>query len=283
MSPALSPGDTGRGTLIAIGGAEDKAKERHVLTTFLGLAGHERARIAVIPAASTQADKVGEHYHALFRDLGAATVEVIQVASRLEAQDPGRIAALDDVTAIFLTGGNQLRLATLLGGTAMAQAIRRHNAAGIVVAGTSAGASILCQHMIAFGRPGEWPTQRMVQLAPGLGLTNRVIIDQHFQQRGRTGRLMVAVAYNPFLIGLGIDEDTAAILDPHNSIEIIGRGSVIVVDGAEMSYTNVDQVQRYEPVAVTDMRLHVLTKGFRYDLLTRQPEPPTSKTSNPVE
>lgn len=268
---------------MAIGGAEDKIKERRVLTTFLGLAGNERACIAVIPAASSQADKVGELYHALFCDLGALAVEVIHVDSRLEAQDPGRIAALDRVTAIFLTGGNQLRLATLLGGTAMAQVIRRRNAAGVVVAGTSAGASILCQHMIAFGRPGEWPTQRMVQLAPGLGLTNRVIIDQHFQQRGRTGRLMVAVAYNPFLIGLGVDEDTAAILNPQNIVEVIGRGSIIVVDGAEMSYTNVDQVQRYEPVAVTDMRLHVLTEGFRYNLLNRRPEPPNSRTSDPTK
>jgi cyanophycinase len=279
MSPAPQV-DTHRGALMAIGGAEDKVKERRVLTAFLGLAGNEQARIAIIPAASTQADKVGELYHALFCDLGALAVEVIHIDSRLEAQDPGRVAALDDVTAIFLTGGNQLRLATLLGGTAMGQIIRRRNAAGVVVAGTSAGASILCQHMIAFGRPGEWPTQRMVQLAPGLGLTNRVVIDQHFQQRGRTGRLLVAVAYNPFLIGLGVDEDTAAILNPQNVVEVIGRGSVIVVDGAEMSYTNVDQVQRYEPVAVTDMRLHVLTEDFHYNLLKRRPEPPNSRTSN---
>jgi cyanophycinase len=128
--------------------------------------------------------------------------------------------------------------------------------------------------MIAFGRSGEWPTQRMVHLSPGLGLTNRVVIDQHFQQRGRIGRLMLAVAHNPFLIGLGIDEDTAAILLPENIVEIAGRGAVTVVDGAELSYTNVDAAKGYEPVALTDMRLHVLTAGFRYDLLQRRPEIP---------
>ncbi len=259
---------------MAIGGAEDKVKERRVLTTFLALAGGPQAEIAVIPAASAQADKVGNLYHALFRDLGALTVEVIPVLSRLEAQDLARVAGLNQASAIFLTGGNQLRLAALLGGTAVARAIRQRNAAGVLVAGTSAGASVLCQHMIAFGRSGEQPSQRMVQLTPGFGLTQRLVIDQHFQQRGRIGRLMVAVAYNPFLVGLGIDEDTAAIIDPQRVIKIVGRGSVIVVDGAEMTYTNVGDAKRHEPVAITDMRLHVLTEGFFYDLLQRQPRIP---------
>jgi cyanophycinase len=128
--------------------------------------------------------------------------------------------------------------------------------------------------MIAFGRSGEWPTLRMVQLAPGMGLTNRVIIDQHFQRRGRIGRLMLAVAYNPYLIGLGIDEDTAVIINPKHQLEVVGRGSVIVVDGVGMSFTNLDQVQRHEPVAITDMRLHVLTEGFGYDLVSRKPKTP---------
>jgi len=271
VTPTVTPP---RGPLMAIGGAEDKMKARRILHTFLRLAGGDQARIAVIPAASTQPGRVAELYHALFRDLGAANVEIIHIDTRLDAQDEGRVAALNGATAIFLSGGNQLRLATLLGGTAVAQAIRRCNANGMLVAGTSAGASILSQHMIAFGRNGEWPTQRMVQLAPGLGLTNRVVIDQHFQRRGRTGRLMVAVAYNPFLIGLGIDEDTAAIVDGQNMVSIVGRGSVIVVDGEGMTYTNVDQAQRHAPVAVTDMRLHVLLEGFQYNLLTRRPEFP---------
>jgi cyanophycinase len=271
-TPSVSAGE--RGALMAIGGAEDKGKTRHVLNTFLTLAGGMQAHIVIIPAASMEAAHAGNLYQSLFHDLGVATVDVLHVDSRLDAQDKARVAMLQGATAIFLTGGNQLRLATLLGGTLLGEAIRQSHAAGIVVAGTSAGASFLCQHMIAFGRSGEWPAQRMVHLAPGLGLSNRVIIDQHFQRRGRTGRLMVAVAHNPFLLGLGIDEDTAIVLHAQNMIDVIGRGSVIVVDGAGMSYTNVDQAQRHHPVALTDMRLHVLTEGFRYDLVSRRPELP---------
>jgi cyanophycinase len=259
---------------MAIGGAEDKGKVRSILTTFVALAGGRSARIVVIPAASTEAAYAGALYQSLFTDLHAEWVEVIQVDTRLDAQDEAKARLLDDATAIFLTGGNQLRLATLMGGTRLGDAIRSRHATGAVVAGTSAGASILCQNMIAFGRSGEWPTQRMVQLAVGLGLTNRVIIDQHFQRRGRTGRLMVAVAHNPYLIGLGIDEDTAVVLNDQNRMDVIGRGSVIIVDGAEMSYTDIDQVRHHRPVAITDMRLHVLTQGARYDLVSRRPEIP---------
>ncbi len=265
-----SPGKPG--ALIAIGGAEDKAKTRRILTTFLTKAGESQARIVVIPAASMQAMYAGDLYQSLFYDLGAANVEVLHVDNRLDAQDEGRAALLQQATGIFMTGGNQVRLATLLGGTRLSQGLHQCHNAGVVVAGTSAGASFLCQHMIAFGRSGEWPTQRMVQLTPGLGLTNHVIIDQHFQQRGRTGRLMVAVAYNPALIGLGIDEDTAAVFNHDQVIEVIGRGSVIVVDGGDMGYTNVDQAQGHKPVVVTNMRLHVLADGFCYNLLKKQPE-----------
>jgi cyanophycinase len=267
---------TVRGALVAIGGAEDKVKARRILNTFLTLAGGHQAQVAVIPAASTQPERVGDQYGALFRELGAAAVEVIHVDSRADAHDSGRVAALAEANAIFLTGGSQLRLSTLVGGTPLAQQMRKRNAAGAVIAGTSAGASSLGQHMIAFGRAGEWPTQRMVQITPGLNFTERVVIDQHFQQRGRTGRLMVAVAYSPFLIGLGIDEDTAVILYAQNVIDVIGRGSVVVVDGAGMSYTNIDQVKRHDPVGVTDMRVHVLVDGFRYDLVERRPLLPIS-------
>jgi cyanophycinase len=276
VNPAPTVAPPTRGALMPIGGAEDKMKARQILRQFVTLAGSAEAQIAVIPAASMQPMNVGGLYKSLFLDLGAAAVEVIHIDDRSNALDAGRVAALNQATAVFLTGGNQLRLATLLGGTPIAQALRDRNAAGVPVAGTSAGASILSQHMIAFGRAGEWPTQRMVQLAPGLGLTNRVVIDQHFQQRGRTGRLMVAVAYNPYLLGLGIDEDTAAILDAENRLTVIGRGSVVIVDGAGMTYTNIDQAKRYEPVAVTDMRIHVLIDGFQFDLVQRRPLLPPS-------
>jgi|GEM_PF-2555750 len=151
-----------RGVLMAIGGAEDKMKARRILNAFLTRAGGDQARIAVIPAASTQPGRVGELYHALFRDLGAADVEVLQIDARSEAQDAGRVAVLDQATAIFLTGGNQLRLTTLLGGTAIAQTIRRRNNEGILVAGTSAGGLLPVPT-----HDRLWQTRRMAYTAHG--------------------------------------------------------------------------------------------------------------------
>jgi cyanophycinase len=134
--------------------------------------------------------------------------------TRRDCQEPGRLERLEQATGIFFTGGNQLRLSTLLGGTPVAKLIRIQNANGVTVGGTSAGASILSEHMIAFGDEGSSVISGSVRLAPGLGLTNRFIIDQHFRQRDRLGRLLTALAYNPFAVGIGLDEDTAAFIGP---------------------------------------------------------------------
>lgn len=269
-SPSGGP-DTPRGPLIAIGGAEDKIGDRLILRHFLHLAGGRDAAIVVLPMASSFSIEVAERYQAIFSDLGASRVDMIDITVREEALRADRSRPLDEATGIFLTGGNQLKIATLLGGTPIATALRRRHAAGAVVGGTSAGASAMSQHMIAFGRSGASPSQRMVSLSPGLGLTNRIIIDQHFRQRDRIGRLIAAVAFNPFLIGVGVDEDTAMILDHHNQIEVIGRHSVTIVDGAEMTYTDIHQVKQHANVAAHNLRVHVLTHGQRYDLLSRRP------------
>src|SRR5690606_31167736 len=145
-------------------------------------------------------------------------------------QEQNRLDAIEDATGVFFTGGNQLRLSTLLGGTPVAKLVRILNARGVTVGGTSAGASILSEHMIAFGREGSSPTAGSVRLAPGLGLTNRFVIDQHFRQRDRLGRLVAALAYNPFAIGIGLDEDTAAFIGPDDTLEVEGSGSVTIVD-----------------------------------------------------
>lgn len=268
--------DTVRGSLMAIGGAEDKVGDRLILRHFLRLAGEMDARIVVLPTASSFADEVAARYVTLFADLGAARVEVVDVAVRQQALDPARARPLEEATGIFLTGGNQLKIAALLGGTPIVMAVRRRHALGAVVGGTSAGASILSQHMIAFGRSGASPSQRMVTLSPGLGLTNRVVIDQHFRQRDRIGRLMAAVALNPFLLGVGVDEDTALILDADNMAEVVGRHCVTIVDGAEVTYTDMYQAKQHANVAVHNLRVHVLTHGQRFDVAARQPLAPTS-------
>ncbi|HCH0557073.1 TPA: cyanophycinase, partial [Pseudomonas aeruginosa] len=177
--------------------------------------------------------------------------------------------------AIFFTGGNQLRLSTLLGGTPAAQLIRARNAAGIPVGGTSAGAAILSEHMIAFGREGAAPQADSVRLAPGLGLTNRFVIDQHFRQRDRLGRLLAALAYNPFAIGIGLDEDTAAFIGPDNTLQVEGSGAVTVVDAGELEFSSMAEASERDPVCMLGLKMHLLLAGATYNLATRTASPGT--------
>lgn len=283
--PAHTPEAAVRGPLIAIGGAEDKQKERRVLARLTQLAGGSSACIAVVPTASMVPDELSAVYLRVFRELGAGEVHVIHATRRADASDPDQLARLQECSLIFFTGGDQLRLVATLGGTPLAQIIRRMNANGIPVAGTSAGAAAICQHMIGRGRSGQVAGRHMVSLAPGLGLTNRIVVDQHFSQRHRMGRLFSAVAMNPFLVGVGIDEDTAACINGNNQLEVWGRGCVTVVDGSELVYTDVHEIEGRAPASVLGTKVHVLTPGCTFDLLNRTaegpPPPPPRKPPAP--
>lgn len=258
-----------RGWIIPIGGAEDKENAPQILRRFVDLAGGGGARIAVIPTASLVRE-TGPRYERLFRDMGARGVDSLDFDTRRDAEEAGRIARLEEATGVFLTGGNQLRLSTLIGGTAVAKTLRRMNAAGIPVAGTSAGAAFICEHMIAFGDEGSTPIAGSVRLAPGLGLTNRFLIDQHFRQRDRLGRLLTALAYNPFAVGIGLDEDTAAFIDPDNTVHVEGSGGITVVDAAEVQFSSMDNIQEGRPVCLLGVKLHILTQGATFNLHSRQ-------------
>ena len=177
---------------------------------------------------------------------------------------------IERATGVFFTGGNQLRLSTFIGGTAVAKAIRMANARGMHVAGTSAGAAILSEHMIAFGEEGSTPVAGMVRLAPGLGLTNRFVIDQHFRQRDRLGRLTASLAFNPFAIGIGLDEDTAAFIAPDNTLEVLGSGGVTVVDASDLQFSSMAQVDEGQPICLLGLRFHILVAGATFNLHTRQ-------------
>ncbi|MGL4488182.1 MAG: cyanophycinase, partial [Rhizobiaceae bacterium] len=222
----------------------------------------------VIPTAS-QLETTGDDYLKIFRSLGAGRVAFLPITSRSDCENPEFVDMLDRATGIFLTGGNQLRLSTILGGTMVAQKIRRQNAAGVHVAGTSAGASIMSEHMVAGGNNNVSPSEGSVSLAPGLGLTNAVIIDQHFTQRNRLGRLLAASSYNPFLIGLGIDEDTAAFIGPDNVLEVVGSGTVTAVDASKMSHSSMWLANPGEVLSLLGLRLDVMGEGCRYDLTRR--------------
>ncbi len=273
MCPAPVPAHSERGFIIPIGGGEDKEKEMSIHRKFVELSGGRNSDIVVVPTAS-QLENTGPNYNDIFRDLGAAQVEFLPINSREDCDNPGFVEMLDRATGIFMTGGNQLRLSTILGGTLVAQKIRRCNASGVPVAGTSAGASIMSEHMVAGGSGDKSPSGGGVSLAPGMGLTNAVIIDQHFTQRNRLGRLLSASAYNPFLIGLGIDEDTAAFIGPDNVFQVLGSGTVTVVDAGSMTHSSMWQAEQDEPLSLLGLKIDVLGAGCRYDLTGRQAYPP---------
>ncbi len=257
------------GHVIIIGGAEDKVRERVILARFIKLAGGADARIAVISTASSLGPLAGEMYRRVFGELGAAVVNPIHAMTRAQANDPDAVRTVHDSTGIFLTGGNQLRLSSTIGGTGLAQQIVRRHREGAVLAGTSAGASAMSTHMVAFGASGLTPKQRMVQMAAGLGILPGVIIDQHFEARNRLGRLLAIIASNPSLLGIGVDEDTAAIVGPDRVMEIIGRRSVTILDGAE-SETDAWEVKAHRPVMISNVVLHSLPQGYRFDLERRE-------------
>ena len=259
-----------RGWIVPIGGAEDKQDDMRVLRKFFALCGGEGAEIAVIPTASKLND-TGGRYEQIFGGMGARNVSVLDFDTRRDAHERNRIARIEQASGIFITGGNQLRLSTILGGTPVAQAIRARNAHGVPVGGTSAGAGILSEHMIA-GGASEAPTPHAngVRLAPGLGLTNRVVIDQHFRQRDRLGRLLAALAYNPFAVGIGLDEDTAAFIRPDNVLEVEGSGAVTVVDAGDLQFSSMAQAGEGEPVSMLGLKVHILVAGATFNLDTRR-------------
>jgi cyanophycinase len=266
--PSIVPEGATRGWIIPIGGAENKENDRHILERFVRCSGGSDADIVVIPTAS-RLHETGPRYEKLFREIGAARADVMDFDTRRDCQEPGRLRRLEEASGIFFTGGNQLRLTTLLGGTAVAKLVRNRNASGVTVGGTSAGASILSEHMIAFGDEGSSVISGSVRLAPGLGLTNRFIIDQHFRQRDRLGRLLTALAYNPFAVGIGLDEDTAAFIGPDETVEVEGSGGVTIVDAADVTYSSMDVVSEGQPVCMLGLRLHVLVAGATFNLHTR--------------
>jgi cyanophycinase len=254
---------------VPIGGAEEKVRDRKILSRFVDLCGGGSAVIAVIPTASELKD-TGRRYEKVFKDIGAREVRTYPFENREDGERDDWLESLAEAAGIFLTGGNQLRLSTTLGGTPAAQLIRRRNADGVHVAGTSAGAGFLSEHMIAFGQEGVAPRADMVTLAPGLGLTNQVMVDHHFRKRDRFGRLLTAIAYNPFAIGIGLGEDTAAFIAPDDILEVVGSGALTIVDPSALEYSSMDSVHESDPVCLVGLQVHSLVEGWSFDLNRRE-------------
>lgn len=274
MCPAKVEKDQVRGFIVPVGGAEDKDGSATILRRFVELCGGKAGRIAVIPTASRLSD-TGQRYTDIFHALGVGEAFALPYETREEATTrEDWLARLEQATGVFLTGGNQLRISTILGGTPVAKSIRRLNAMGVHVGGTSAGAAILSEHMIAFGKGGATPRAGMVSLAPGFGMTNRVVIDQHFRQRDRLGRLLTALAYNPFAVGIGLDEDTAAFIGPDDVMHVEGAGAITVLDASQLEHSSMGHARTGAVICLTGIKVHILNAGSTYNLHTRQAIPP---------
>jgi cyanophycinase len=257
-----------KGVVMPIGGAEERSPHGAVLKTFVDLCGGQDARIMILPTASSEPD-TGEDYLEVFKRIGADSVEIARINSREDADNDELIARLSGMTGVFITGGDQARLNKLVVGTRFAETVRECNNEGMVVAGTSAGASILGAHMMAGGISEESPHKGMVEMVAGFGLLQDIIIDQHFSQRGRVSRLLVTFAGNPGLIAFGVDENTAVIIRSDGMAKAIGEGSVTVVDGRNV-YSDYHDIEEGQVLTITGSHIHVLAPGRIFDLHRRE-------------
>jgi len=271
-----------QGRLMAIGGAEDKEKDCLILKEFVRLAGGEKARIVVMTAATNLPEEVAAEYLTVFKRLGVKQVEALDVATRGDAMKPESIEAVKKATGLFFTGGDQLHITSLMGGTELQNTIIEALKNDLIIAGTSAGAAMMGNSMILSGNSDENPRNGVVEMAPGTDLIIGCTIDTHFSQRGRHGRLLTAVAHFPQDIGFGIDENTAMIVNK-NQFEVIGEGAVTVIDGGAMTYTDVPYVKNGQSIALANVKIHVLSAGYKFDLKSREmiiPKKPLHKVKS---
>lgn len=258
------------GALVIIGGAEDREGDCIVLREFIRAAGGVNAHIAVMTAATSLPKEVGEDYIRVFERLGATSVEVVHTEHRDDSEREASIRIIEDATGIFFTGGDQSRIVDFIRGTSLDKAIHKRHQQGVVVGGTSAGAAMMPDEMIVGGASVANPSVDAVSMGPGMGFLPGVVIDQHFAQRGRLGRLLAALVLQPAVLGLGIDEDTGIIVNG-DEFEVVGQGSITVVDETTATHNNLEGLLKDEPIALCGVKLHILPHGYRFNLKTHQP------------
>jgi cyanophycinase len=272
--------ETRQGTLIIIGGGERKDEERNVLQEVASRA--EGGKLVVVTIATSEPEETWKDYREIFGNLGVKKVEWLDVRIREEAFKEEVVRILDAATVVFFTGGDQLKITSQLGDSPVYQRIEEIYQQGGTIAGTSAGASVMSETMLISGDGDEsHKVDTILGMAPGLGLVKNAVIDQHFAQRGRLGRLLGAITQNPRTLGIGLDENTAIILTDNEWFEVVGAGAVYVLDGSKVSYSNLAEPQEEleKTMSVFDVKLHVLSAGNRFDLQERRPEvPPKPET-----
>ncbi len=265
-------------TLMPIGGNENH-KKPVVLQEFVRRAGGGNAEIVIFPQPSILKN-TGRDYATIFLELGARSAYSLEFRSRAESFNDSLLRAVQSASGIFISGGAQMRLPSAIGGTPLETAILEAYQRGVIVSGTSAGAAVMPKVMIAYGKGGATPREGMAQFAPGLGLTDKIVFDQHFRQRDRLGRLLYLISAHPRLLGIGIDENTAAIVEDESFITVAGTGAVTIVDGSEIESTNVAEIENGGAVAVSGVRIHVLTSGCLFDANTRKAKIPDLQLLN---
>jgi cyanophycinase len=256
--------------IMVIGGAEDKVNGRSILTAFFESAGGKKAKIGIIPCASQEPSVVGDRYHQIFREMGAQQVQILDIRVAKECDQSTWLNILNNCTGIFITGGDQQRLCDLIGGSKFVESLKERLHLGeLMVAGTSAGAAIMGEKMIAAGSSGESPNRSLVDLTNGLSIIPELLVDQHFHNRNRMARLMSAIAAHPDKLGLGIDEDTCAAFEDDCTFQVLGKGTITVIDPGEMLHTNYLESDETSPLSLHKLTVHVLSQGDRYDYRQR--------------
>ena len=259
-----------RGRLVAIGGGDISEGDAPLLKEFVKRARGARARVVVMTVATDEPAAAAREYETAFRRLGVDDVKAVDVSARADALKPESLEAVERATGLFFTGGDQLHITSLLGGTEMQALIHRRHEKGLVIGGTSAGAAMMSNSMILGGGGEENPKVGAVEIGPGMDLIVGAVIDTHFSQRGRYGRLLTAVAHYPQDMGIGIDEKTAMIVN-RNEFEVMGEGAVIIIDAGAMTYTSLPYTEKGDGLSLYDVRVHVLAAGARFDLSKRAP------------
>lgn len=267
----MTDGDKRRGTLVIIGGHEDKEGERAILREVARRL--DGGKLVLATVASHRPEGYLKDYRRGFEGLGVGKIVELYVEERVETEDRDKLGVFDDAAGVFFSGGDQLRITSQIGDTGIEQRVRAIFERGGVVAGTSAGAAAMSETMLVKGSSAESHRIGDLHMAPGLGLIRDVIIDQHFAERGRFGRLLGAVAHNPRVLGLGIDEDTAVVVEG-DRFGVIGSGAVYVVDGSNVSHSNIAEAEPERTLSMHDVRMHVLSAGDAFDLAHRRPLPP---------
>lgn len=259
------------GNLIIIGGAEDKKGDKSILKEVCGRLSKDDDILVIATIASEMPEELGYEYKGIFEDLGVKNIRILNIKERKDACDNNNIRTIEDASLIFFTGGDQLRITSLIGGTPLYLEMQRLYENDCTFVGTSAGASVMSDTMVVTGPDDDSPKKCTLKMAPGLGLIKDVIIDQHFAQRGRIGRLLVAIAENPQILGIGIDEDTAIAVNDNGEFKVLGSGAVYVIDGCNIDYSNVSEQYPDEILSIFNVKLHVLKCGDKFSLANKTP------------